>query len=236
MIQKRGSRWRVVVQAGRDPLTGVRRQLSGSATTEREAVRLERRLRLQVQGGAVGTITLADLVTEWWASKPRLAPTTQANYRDNLDNHILPVLGSKRVEDIRPRLVGAFLQHLQAKKGLGVSLLPGIPDLGAYPTPGMSMPWARVTRGPRPWSLRVRRVHRWCRARWHRDGRPRRPRPAPTSRLPRATGRFTPRPAPGLAEHDGHIGPTLQLGQSVEHHRGADVGEAEDLRVAVLHH
>jgi hypothetical protein len=136
MIQKRGSRWRVVVQAGRDPLTGVRRQLSGSATTEREAVRLERRLRLQVQGGAVGTITLADLVTEWWASKPRLAPTTQANYRDNLDNHILPVLGSKRVEDIRPRLVGAFLQHLQAKKGLGVSLLPGIPDLGAYPTPG----------------------------------------------------------------------------------------------------
>ena len=118
MIQKRGSRWRVVVQAGRDPLTGVRRQLSGSATTEREAVRLERRLRLQVQGGVVGTITLADLVTEWWASKPRLAPTTQANYRDNLDNHILPVLGSKRVEDIRPRLVGAFLQHLQAKKGL----------------------------------------------------------------------------------------------------------------------
>jgi len=28
------------------------------------------------------------------------------------------VLGSKRVEDIRPGLVGAFLQHLQAEKGL----------------------------------------------------------------------------------------------------------------------
>jgi len=70
---------RVVVQAGRDPLTGARRQLSGSATTEREAVRLERRLRLHVQGGVVGTITLGDLVTEWWVSKPRLAPTTQAN-------------------------------------------------------------------------------------------------------------------------------------------------------------
>ena len=35
-----GKRWRVVVHAGCDPLTGKRQQLSGSATTEREAVRL----------------------------------------------------------------------------------------------------------------------------------------------------------------------------------------------------
>ncbi len=48
MISKRGSRWRVVVQAGRDPLTRRRLQLSGSAASEREAVRLERGLRLQV--------------------------------------------------------------------------------------------------------------------------------------------------------------------------------------------
>lgn len=118
MIQRRGNRWRVVVQAGRDPITGTRRQLSGSAATEREAVRLERQLRLQAQGGVVGNITLARLVREWWASKPRLAPTTQANYRDNLDKHILPALGEKRVSDIRPRLVAAFLQHLQDECGL----------------------------------------------------------------------------------------------------------------------
>jgi integrase len=121
MIQKRGNRWRVVVQAGRDPLTGARRQLSGSATTEREAVRLERQLRLQARAGAVGSITLSRLVEEWWASKPRLAPTTRANYRDQLDNHILPVLGGKRVEDIRPRVVGAFLEHLQDEKGLSAA-------------------------------------------------------------------------------------------------------------------
>jgi len=121
MIQKRGNRWRVVVQAGRDPLTGARRQLSGSATTEREAVRLERQLRLQARAGAVGSITLSRLVEEWWASKPRLAPTTRANYRDQLDNHILPVLGGKRVEDIRPRAVGAFLEHLQDEKGLSAA-------------------------------------------------------------------------------------------------------------------
>ena len=116
MIQKRGKRWRVVVQAGRDPLTGVRRQLSGSAVTEREAVRLERQLRLQARSGAVGSITLSRLVEEWWAGRPRLAPTTRANYRDHFDSHILPVLGRKRVEDIRPRVVAAFLEHMQEER------------------------------------------------------------------------------------------------------------------------
>ena len=59
MIQKRGNRWRVVVQASRDPLTGARRQLSGSAATERDAVRLERQLRRQAGAGAVGRTTFS---------------------------------------------------------------------------------------------------------------------------------------------------------------------------------
>ena len=46
MIQKRGARWRVVVQGRRDELSGKRHQLSGSAETELEAVSLERRPRL----------------------------------------------------------------------------------------------------------------------------------------------------------------------------------------------
>lgn len=38
-----------------------------------------------------------------------------------LDNHILPVLRDKRVEETRPRLVGAFLRHLQDEKGLSAA-------------------------------------------------------------------------------------------------------------------
>ena len=123
MIQKRGSRWRVVVQAGRDPVSGRRQQLSGSAPTEREAVKLERRLRLQAEDGASGTITLAALVDEWWRSRPRLAATTVVNYRDNLENHILPVLGVRKVNDLRPRLIAGFLHYLGETKQLSPATL-----------------------------------------------------------------------------------------------------------------
>lgn len=112
MIQKRGERWRVVVQCGRDELTGKRRQLSGSADTERDAVALERRLRLQAQRGGTSRLTLSEVVTEWWAAGPRLAATTLANYRSNIDVHILPRLGDRLVDDIRPRLVAAYLRDL----------------------------------------------------------------------------------------------------------------------------
>ena len=112
MISKRGNRWRVVVQASADPLTGARRQLSGSTTTERQAVHLERQLRIQAEGGIVGSLSVRRLVEEWWLSGPRLAATTEVNYQGNLDNHILPLLGDKKVADVRPRLVAGFLRHL----------------------------------------------------------------------------------------------------------------------------
>ena len=41
----------------------------------------------------------------------------------------------------------------------------------------------------------------------------------------------------GLAEHDRHVGPAdLQLGEAVGDHRGPDMVEFEQLRVAVLDH
>lgn len=117
MIAKRGNRWRVVVQAGRDPLTGQRRQLSGSAASKAEALRLERALLAQTAERLAPRIILRQLVAEWWQSGPRLAPSTRANYRMNLDRHVLPLLGSRQVSEIRPRLVASFLVHL-ADKGL----------------------------------------------------------------------------------------------------------------------
>jgi integrase len=120
MIQKRGNRWRVVVQGGRDPVTRKRFQLSGSTATERQAVALERELRLRIERGVSSRLTVHQLVDEWWAAGPRLAETTAANYQSNLDRHILPLLGDRHVDEVRPRLVAAFLRELEGA-GLGAA-------------------------------------------------------------------------------------------------------------------
>ena len=44
MIKKRGNSWWVVVYTGRDPLTGKKRQKTGTARTRAEARQLEARL------------------------------------------------------------------------------------------------------------------------------------------------------------------------------------------------
>ena len=44
MIKKRGNSWWVVVYTGRDPLTGKKRQKTGTAKTRAEARQLEARL------------------------------------------------------------------------------------------------------------------------------------------------------------------------------------------------
>src|SRR5688500_19041063 len=100
MITRRGSRWRVVVQGTRDPVTLRRRQLSGSAATKSEALQLERRFMREVDAGLDADIPVRALVEEWWASEPRLAPTTKLNYRENLNRHILPILGDRKVAEV----------------------------------------------------------------------------------------------------------------------------------------
>ena len=119
VIQKRGTRWRVVVQATRDPLTGRRRQVSGSAATRQEATRLEKRLLADADEPVGGEVTLAQVAAEYWAARPRLAPTTRLNYRSNLDLHVLPLLGSRKINEIRPRLVASLFEHLRDDKHLG---------------------------------------------------------------------------------------------------------------------
>jgi hypothetical protein len=50
-IRQRGTAWQVIVHAGRDPLTGKRRNLTGMARTKREAQALRARLLTQVNEG-----------------------------------------------------------------------------------------------------------------------------------------------------------------------------------------
>jgi hypothetical protein len=78
VIQPRGNRWRLSSRrpATRSPELVGSFQDRQSASARRFAS--ERQLRLQAQDGVVGGINLSRLAEEW-ASRPRLAPTTQAN-------------------------------------------------------------------------------------------------------------------------------------------------------------
>jgi hypothetical protein len=51
MIYKRGKRWRVIVYAGRDPITGRKRQKSLRVATRAEAKQAEARLITEVGAG-----------------------------------------------------------------------------------------------------------------------------------------------------------------------------------------
>jgi tryptophan synthase beta subunit len=54
VIKKRGNHWWVVVYAGRDPLTGKKRQKTGTAATKAQARQLEARLIGEVGAGQHG--------------------------------------------------------------------------------------------------------------------------------------------------------------------------------------
>jgi hypothetical protein len=99
VIKKRGNHWWVVVYAGRDPLTGKKRQKTGTAATKAQARQLEARLISEVgagqHGGAPGK-TLAELLEAWFEWRPSvrpISPNTLVNYRRYADQKLLPALG-----------------------------------------------------------------------------------------------------------------------------------------------
>jgi Arm DNA-binding domain len=82
VIYKRGKRWRVIVYAGRDPITGRKRQKSVSVATGAEAKQAEARLITEVGAGqqratsnrtVAGLLELGDRLAE--AGRP-LRPRT----------------------------------------------------------------------------------------------------------------------------------------------------------------
>jgi integrase len=99
VIKKRGNHWWVVVYAGRDPLTGRKRQKTGTTATKAQARQLEARLVTEIgagrHGGAAGK-TVGELLEAWFEWRPSvrpISPNTLANYRRYADQKLLPALG-----------------------------------------------------------------------------------------------------------------------------------------------
>jgi integrase len=101
----------------------------GGFRTQAEAVRYQRDYLTQVHSGRrVGSskLRLADyLEKEWLPSKEHdIKPSTFASYRDIINGHIIPHLGTIRLEELTTRRVEAFYGDLKAGKGSARALSP----------------------------------------------------------------------------------------------------------------
>ena len=109
--------WYVVVDVG-IPQDGRRRQKwHGSFRTRREAEVARAKLVDDLHSGSYvtpGRTTLSEWVIESWLpmTATRVKPTTLHSYRRNLEIHVLPVLGSKQLQQLTPTMLNALYANL----------------------------------------------------------------------------------------------------------------------------
>ena len=123
MIKKRGNSWWVVVYTGRDPLTGKKRQKTGTARTRAEARQLEARLIREAGTGqhrAAGNKTVAELLDAWSEWRPRkgeISERTMLGYRSQIEHKIIPALGELRLSRIESPGVARILDVANTGSG-----------------------------------------------------------------------------------------------------------------------
>jgi integrase len=97
-IRQRGQSYQVRVFSGTDPLTGKEVYVTGSAQTEKDAIRLRDRLRSDVVESRASRTngTLGHLLAEWLDQHPGEKETVD-DYRSLADSFIIPALGQIRL-------------------------------------------------------------------------------------------------------------------------------------------
>ncbi len=91
------------------------------ATSRRGAEKKMAELISRVEGGctySASKTTLNEFSKKWLETyvKPNLSPTTYQSYKEKLDKHILPYLGSKRLDKIKPLDIDTLYNFLLTKK------------------------------------------------------------------------------------------------------------------------
>jgi integrase len=102
-------------------------QKSESEKTKREAVALKVAVERRLEGGGVVVRSkdapkLEQFSAEWLAARRDLEDSTRANYQAWLEVHILPILGSFSIADLRPRLLQEW-QDTRLAEGAGPAVL-----------------------------------------------------------------------------------------------------------------
>lgn len=122
MREKRPGVWEVSVEAGRDPVTGRRRQLSRTVRGgKRDAQQMLNRLLSESDAGAhAGTdASFRDVALRWLRlGAGDLSPTTVRRYEGLLERHIYPSLGDRPAHKIRATELDDLYHGLVNEVGL----------------------------------------------------------------------------------------------------------------------
>jgi integrase len=114
--------WEARINAGRDPITGRRRQVSRTVYgTKRDAQRALNEMAVEADRGELSgtSATFGELCERWLeVASVELSPVTVRNYRDLLKNHITPALGNVPVSKIRTMDLDRLYYALQATRGV----------------------------------------------------------------------------------------------------------------------
>jgi Phage integrase, N-terminal SAM-like domain len=121
-MRERSGSWELRVFAGPRPSDRRKRYLTRTVRGgKREAQRALAALIVEAgENGAPRRETFAELVEEWFAhAEPDFSPKTAAETRRILDRTVIPRLGDRRVDKLRPSDLDALYGELRTTGGAG---------------------------------------------------------------------------------------------------------------------
>lgn len=112
-VRKRGSSWYYVVDVGRDPITGKRKQkMKGGFKTKKAAETALAELLADVNRGQYvedAKMTLNELISDWLRSiKPKVKQTSYARYSSIFSNYISDTIGRVQLSELKPIHITRF--------------------------------------------------------------------------------------------------------------------------------
>lgn len=116
-VRRKGNAWQVVVETAPDPLTGKRRRAYRTAKTEKAAHRLRAQMIAEGQQ-AHDSRTVVELMDAWLTHIcPDLSPSTLIGYRGKIDGYIIPLIGTRKLEQVTPAVLDEVYARLREKGG-----------------------------------------------------------------------------------------------------------------------
>lgn len=113
-IIKRNKTYTIIIDIGRD-LNGKRKQRwFGGYKTKREAENALPQLLMKAQNCELvpnNKITLKDCISDWFENRLKtenLSPTTIDGYKNIVNNHIIPVMGGLKLQEIKPYTLQSY--------------------------------------------------------------------------------------------------------------------------------